>query len=368
LQRHPLQAGSSFGSREAVLAVKQGARLLSLKLGRHCEVIGMRRREVLALLAGAMALQPYVGLVQSAGRPRNIGLLMGLAETDPEIARRVTIFREALQDLGWIDGHNIRIHYRSAIAADRLRMLGSSLVALNPDVIVASGSMVASTLLQETSAIPIVFVTASDPIGDGFVASLAQPHRNATGFTGNLSSFCDKWLELLREIAPGTTHVTAVCHPDSAPAGGAYFLQPLQIAAASMSLGFDVFVLREPTDIESVMAAGKPGASIVVLPDQFTCAHRESIVESAARYRVPAIYPFRPFADAGGLISYGIDLLDLYRRVPSYVHHILNGAKPADLPVQSPAKIELVVNRRAANTLGLSVPRIMIARADEVIE
>jgi putative ABC transport system substrate-binding protein len=327
----------------------------------------MRRREVLALLAGAMALQPHIGLVQSVGRPRDIGVLMGLAETDPEIPRRVAIFREALQDFGWIDGHNIRIHCRSAIAADQLRVLGSRLVAQEPAVIVASSSIVASILLQETRTIPIVFVTASDPIGDGFVASLAQPRGNATGFTGNLSSFCDKWLELLREIAPGTTHVTAVCHPDSAPAGGTYFLPPLQVVAESMSLGFDVALLREPTDIESVVAARKPGGSIVILPDQFTCAHRESIVESAARYRVPVIYPFRTFANAGGLISYGIDLLDLYRRVPSYVHHVLNGSRPADLPVQSPAKIELVVNRRVANTLGLSVPRIMLARADEVI-
>jgi putative ABC transport system substrate-binding protein len=328
----------------------------------------MRRREVLALLAGAVALQPYTGLVQSAARPRNIGLLMGLAETDPEIPRRVVIFREALQDLGWIDGHNIRIHYRSAIAADQLRTLGRSLVALEPDVIVASSTMVASTLLQETRTIPIVFVTASDPIRDGFVTSLAQPRGNATGFTGNLSSFCDKWLELLQEIAPATTHVTAVCHPDSAPAGGAYFLPPLQSAAASMSLSFDVAPLRGPMDVEKVIAARSAGGSIVVLPDQFTCAHRESIVESAARHRVPAIYPFRPFANAGGLISYGIDVLDLYRRAPSYVHRILNGWRPADLPVQSPAKIELVINRRVADTLGLSVPRVMLARADEVIE
>jgi putative tryptophan/tyrosine transport system substrate-binding protein len=328
----------------------------------------VRRRDVLALLAGAMVLQPQIGLVQSMARPRNIGVLMGLAETDPEIPRRIAIFREALKELGWIDGHNVQIHCRSAIAADQLRFLARSLVALEPDVIVASSSIVASTLLQETPTIPIVFVTASDPIRDGFVTSLAQPHRNATGFTGNLSSFCDKWLELLREIAPATTHVTAVCHPDSAPVGGAFFLQPLQAAAASISLGFDVALLREPQDIESIMVARNAGGSVVVLPDQFTCAHRESVVESAARHRVPAIYPFRPFANAGGLISYGIDVLDLYQRAPSYVHRILNGARPAELPVQSPAKIELVINRRVADRLGLSVPRIMLARADEVIE
>jgi putative ABC transport system substrate-binding protein len=328
----------------------------------------MRRRDVFVLLAGATALRPHIALGQPFGRLRNIGVLMGLAETDRQVSRRIAIFRRALQDLGWIDGDNIRIHYRSAIEAGRLRMLANELVALQPDVIVAASSIVASTLLRETRTIPVVFVTASDPIGDGFVATLAQPNGNATGFTGNLSSLCGKWLELLQEIAPGTMHVTAVCHPDSAPAGGAYFLPPLQAAAATMSLGIDVALLREPTDIESVLAARNPGGGIIVLPNQLTFAYRESIVESAARHRVPAIYPFRPFADAGGLISYGIDVLDLYGRVPSYVHRILNGARPADLPVQSPAKIELVINRRAARMLGLTVSRIMLARADEVIE
>jgi putative tryptophan/tyrosine transport system substrate-binding protein len=336
----------------------------------------MRRREILALLAGAgaMAFQPHMGFVQAIGlgqpdgTPRDIGLLMGMAENDPEIQRRVAKFREALQDLGWSDGHNIRIHCRSAVTTDELREHASRLVAMNPAVIVAANSVIASTLLQETRTIPIVFVSASDPIGDGFVASLAQPQGNATGFTGNLSSFGDKWLELLREIAPDTTQVTAVCHPESAPAGGMYFLAPLQAAAASMSLRLDVAVLREREDIESVVAERGPGGRIVVLPDQFTCAHRGSIVEAAARHRVPAIYPFRPFADAGGLISYGIDVLELYQRVPSYVDRILNGWAPADLPVQSTAKIELVINRGVADRLGLSVPRIMLARADEVIE
>jgi putative tryptophan/tyrosine transport system substrate-binding protein len=328
----------------------------------------MRRREFLALLAGTMVLQPQVGFVQSAARPRDIGILMGLEETDPEIPRRVTIIREALRGLGWVDGNNIRIHYRSATTADGLREHAARLVALNPAVIVASSTIVASILLQETRTVPIVFVSASDPVGDGLVASLAQPLGNATGFTGDLSSFGDKWLELLQEIAPGTTQVTAVCYPDAAPAGGAYFLQPLQAAAASMSLGFDVALLREREDIESVMARSRPGDSIVVLPDQFTCAHRETIVDAASRHRVPAIYPFRPFANAGGLISYGVDVRDLYQRVPSYVHRILNGAAPADLPVQSSAKTELIINRRVANRLGLSVPRIMLARADEVIE
>jgi len=305
---------------------------------------------------------------QPFGRLRNIGVLIGLAETDPEVPRCIAIFRQALRDLGWIEGYNVRIHYRSTFEADRLRVLGSELIALQPDVIVASSSIVASALLRETRTIPVVFVTASDPIGDGFVASLVQPNGNATGFTGNLSSFCDKWLELLQQIAPGTTHVTAVCHPDSAPASGTYFMPALQAAAAAVSLGLDVALLREPADIERVLATRKAGGGIVILPDQFTCVHRASIAESAARHRVPAIYPFRPFAEAGGLISYGVDVLDLYRRAPTYVHRILNGARPADLPVQLPTKIELVINRGAARMLGLPVPRIMLVAADEVIE
>src|SRR5258705_13533221 len=303
----------------------------------------MRRRDVLALLAGAMALCPPMAFGQSFGRVRNVGVLMGLAETDPEAPRRVAIFRQALQDLGWIEGHNIRIHYRSAIEADRLRALGNELVALQPDVIVASSSIVATTLLRETRTIPVVFVTASDPIGDGFVASLAQPNRNATGFPGNFPSLCGKWLELLQEIAPGTMHFTAVCNPDSAPAGGTYFLPPLRAAAASMSLGLDVALLREPADIERVLAARNPSSGIIVLPNQLTSAYRESIVESAARHRVPAIYPFRSFTDAGGLISYGIDVLDLYRRVASSFPRILIRPRAAGPPGVSPPNNQLGV-------------------------
>src|SRR5260370_29338783 len=229
----------------------------------------MRRRRVLALLAGAMAPWPLMTLGESVGRLRNVGVLMGLAETDPEIPRRIAIFRRALQDFGWIEGHNIRVHFRSAIEADRLRVLGNELIAAQPEVIVASSSLVTSTLLRETRTIPVVFVTASDPVGDNFVASLAQPNGNATGFTSNLSSFCGKWLELLQEIAPGTTHFTAMCNPDSAPAGGTYFLPPLQAAAASMSLDLDVALVREPANIETVLAARNPRGGIVVLPHQF---------------------------------------------------------------------------------------------------
>src|SRR5215475_6397748 len=192
----------------------------------------MRRRTVLALLAGTMAPWPPMVVAESVGRLRNIGVLIGLAETDPEVPRCVAIFQQALRDLGWIDGYNIRIHYRSTFEADRLRVLGNELVALQPDVIVASSSIAAGALLRETRTIPIVFVTASDPVGDGFVASLAQPNGNATGFNFNLSLFYGKCMELLREIVPGSTHFTALCNSDSASAGSTYFLPALPSAAA----------------------------------------------------------------------------------------------------------------------------------------
>jgi putative tryptophan/tyrosine transport system substrate-binding protein len=328
----------------------------------------MRRRKVCALLAGALAPWPLITFGQSVTRPRIVGVLMGLAETDPEVSRRIAIFREVLQAQGWIEGDNIRIEWRSAVETDRIRMLGSELVALRPDVIVATSSVVASSLLRETHTIPVLFLAASDPISDGLVASLAQPNGNATGFTGNLSSLCGKWVEFLQEIAPGTTHVTAIFNPHSAAAGGGYFLPPLQTATASASLGLGVAPVHDLMEIGAVFAKRKRGCGIIVLPDQFTFAHRESIVDSASRHRIPAIYPLRSFAEAGGLISYGIDMLDLYRRAASYVHRILHGARPADLPVQSPGKIELVINLRVARMLELAVPQIMLVRADEVIE
>jgi len=327
----------------------------------------MTRRKVLALLAGAAVAGPLMAVGQEAPRLRNIGVLMGLAEGDAEVPRRLAILRQALHELGWTEGQNIRIQYRAAIEVDQMRALAKELVALRPDVIVAGSTVVAKALLQETRTIPIVFATASDPVGDGLVTSLAQPSGNATGLTCNLSSLGSKWLELLREIAPDTAHFTAVYNPGSAPAGGAYFLPPLATAAASLSIGLDAAPVHKLSDIESTFASSNPTDGIVVLPDQFTAAHREYMVALAARHRAPAIYPFRSSVEAGGLMSYGIDVLDLYQRLPSYVDRILRGASVADLPVQSPAKVELVINLGAATALGLTVPRILLARADKVI-
>ena len=330
----------------------------------------MRRRDILAVLAGVTVSWPLMVLGQPLGSVRIVAVLMGLAENDPEVSPRVAILKQALQELGWTEGSNIRIHYRWAVDADRMRAAAKELIALQPDVIVASSSFAVDALLRETRVTPIVFVSAADPVGDGFVTSLGRPGGNATGFANNLASIGGKWMELLKEIAPATINIAVMFDPETAAGGGSFFLGPLEAVAPILAVTLTPTPVRDPGQIESVLAGlgREPGGGLVVMPDNFTSIHRALIVELAARHRVPAIYPSRNFSTGGGLMSYGADLLDLYRRVPSYVDRILKGAKPADLPVQSADKIELVINLNAAKTLGLTVPRIMLARADEVIE
>jgi ABC-type uncharacterized transport system substrate-binding protein len=321
-------------------------------------------------LAGALAPWPLSAIAQQAERMRVIGVLIGLAESDPDIPLRTARFEQGLRELGWIEGRNVRLHYRFAEDSSRLQALARELVALQPDLIVASSRLVVFALLRETQTVPIVFVTSADPVGDRFVASLVRPGGNATGFTNNLPSMGGKWLELLKEIAPGIKRVGVMFNPDTAPGSGSYFLQPIEAAAALIDVRPFAMPVRSPADIESAFAGfeGKVAHGLVVTPDNFTAVHRGLIIAQAAQHRVPAIYPFHYFATEGGLMSYGADLLDLYARTPSYVDRILRGAKPADLAVQAPAKVDLVINLKVAKALGLSVPRIMIARADEVIE
>jgi putative ABC transport system substrate-binding protein len=244
------------------------------------------------------------------------------------------------------------------------------LIALRPGVIVASSGIVVSALRRENRTIPIVFVTTSDPVGAGFVASLARPDGNTTGFTNSFWSMGGKWVELLKQIAPSLARVGIIFNPDTAAGSGSYFLPSFEAASRSNAVTPVAIPVRTRESIEHALTSfGRQGAAgLIVMPDNFTAMHRSLVIAQSAEQQMPAIYPFRYFASEGGLISYGADLLDLYKRTPFYIDRILRGAKVADLPVQAPAKFELVINLKAAKALGLTVPRIMLARADEVIE
>jgi putative ABC transport system substrate-binding protein len=301
---------------------------------------------------------------------RVIGVLIGFSENDPGAALRIANFEQGLRELGWIKGRNIQIHYRLAAERDLLQAHARELMALQPDLIVAGNGFVVSALLQEACALPIVFVTAVNPVGSGFVNALQRPGGNLTGFTNSISSMGGKWLELLKEIAPSVARVSIMYNPDTASGNLSFFLPPVETVAASIAVEPLTRPVRSPAEIASVLAdLGRDEAQgLMIIPDIFTSFHRALIIEQAARLRVPAIYPFRYFATDGGLVACGADMFDLYRRTSVYVDRILRGGKPADLPVQEPARVDLVVNLRTAQALGLSVPRIVIARASEVIE
>ena len=328
----------------------------------------MKRRTVLGLIAGALLLWPAPA--QAAERVRVVGVLIALAESDPEIPHRVAAFEAGLRDFGWIAGRNVEIRYRFAADVNQLQRAARELVASAPDVIVASSGFAVFALLRESSTISIVFVTTSDPIGDGFVTSLARPGGNATGFTNSLSSMGGKWVELLKQAAPGLKRAGIIFNPETAPSKGAYFLPSFKAAAKSHAVTPLAIPVRSPEEIDSALAmfGRELGSGLIVMPDNFNTVHRRLIVAQSTRQRMPAIYPFRYFAADGGLMSYGADLVDLYRRTASYVDRILKGAKVMDLPVQAPTKFELVVNLKAAKALGLALSRNILARANEIIE
>jgi putative ABC transport system substrate-binding protein len=322
----------------------------------------MRRREFITLIGSATAL-PLAARAQQ--RVRRVGLLMTMAETEPEAQARLTSFRTGLQQFGWTEGKNIRIDYRFAAGdPERLRSSAVELVHLAPDVILANGTAILSALKQETQSIPIVFVLVPDPVGDGFVNSLARPGGNLSGLTNFEFPMGGKWVELLKEIAPRLSQVALIFNPETAPYAPK-FLQSVAFGAEAA-----LVPVRSEAEIERAAetVAGKLNSGLVVLPDLFTSGHRELIVAQAERYRLPAIYPFRFFAKSGGLLSYGVDTLDLFRRSASFVDRILRGEKPSDLPVQAPTKFELVINLKTAKSLGLTVSPSLLARADEVIE
>jgi putative tryptophan/tyrosine transport system substrate-binding protein len=330
----------------------------------------MRRREFITLLGGMVAW-PFAVRAQQGERIRKIGVLMGIAESNPQSAPRVKGMREELRQLGWTEGHNLQMDFRWAAGDPKQVMaLARELVDRQPDLIIAQGTPTTAALLQQTSTIPIVFVQVADPITSGFIQSFARPGGNATGFTNfEYSTIAEKWLEMLKQIAPRLTRVAVLFNPETA-AYSRHFLSSMEVAGSSLGLQPIPTPIRTPVDIEQALNASvrESDSALAVLPDIFTGAHLLPIIAGAARHRLPAMYPFRIFAESGGLISYGSEPDDLYRRAVGYVDRILKGSKPADLPVQAPTKFELVINLKTAKTLGLTVPPTLLARADEVIE
>jgi ABC-type uncharacterized transport system substrate-binding protein len=328
----------------------------------------MRRREFITFLGGAAAMWPLAARAQQSDRVRRIGVLMASTADDQEFQARLAAFTQALTQLGWSDGQNLRIDIRWA-TADDIRRHAAELAALAPDVLVAgTGTATVAPLLQATRTVPIVFVGVIDPVGAGFVASLAQPGGNATGFTIFEYSMSGKWLELLKEIAPNVTRVAVLRDP--AIASGIGQFGAVQIVAPSMGVVLSPVDVRDAGEIERAITTlgHSSNGGLIVTASPLATIHRNLIVSLAARYKLTAVYSARYFAAAGGLISYGGDFLDQSRRAASYVDRILKGEKPADLPVQAPTKYELVINLKTAKALGLTVPPTLLARADEVIE
>jgi putative ABC transport system substrate-binding protein len=328
------------------------------------------RRAFLACLGAALAVHPKSTHAQQASRLRTIGVLMGLAN-DAETQVRAKAIEQGLAHKGWVVGQNLRIEYRFAASdAERIFSFSKELVALHPDIIIGHSTPVVAALLRTTQIIPIVFVVVSDPIGSGFVTSLAQPGGNVTGFANPQATFAGKYLSILRLLEPHLTRVAIMFNPESVPNSGKYYFPSFVESAKGFRVTPIAAEVYSPADIETIMAdlGAAPGSGLIVMAGNFTTLHRASIVSLAARLRIPTIYPYRYFVDEGGLVSYGVDILDLFRRVPDYVDRILQGARPADLPIQAPKKFELVINLKTARTLGLVVPRILLAGADALIE
>jgi ABC-type uncharacterized transport system substrate-binding protein len=329
----------------------------------------VKRREFITLLGGAAAAWPLAARAQQPERMRRIGVLVGLAEDDPETKARFAKFGQGLERLGWSEGRNVRIDYRFAPAGAQVQQRAQELIALQPDVILAHTTPVAAALQRETRTIPIVFVQVIDPIDQGFVASLARPGGNITGFTNFEPAMGSKWLEMLKEIAPGVARVALMFNPDTAPFAR-MFWQPVEDAAPFFDVEPMQAHIRDVREIEHAIEAFARNGSggLMVLPDITTTNHRDLIIALAARHRLPAVYPYRYFAVNGGLVSYGNEPTDMIRQAATYVDRILKGAKPAELPVQLPTKYTLVVNLKTAKALGLTIPESFLQRADEVIE
>jgi len=328
----------------------------------------VKRRDFIALIGGAAAVWPLAARAQETERTRRIGVLTADAENDPEVKTRLAAFQQGLERLGWSEGRTVRIDYRfGANNPDHYQSLAKELVRLQPDVLFAIATPIAVAFQRETRTIPIVFVSVSDPVGSGLVASLARPGGNLTGWLLYEEGITGKWLAMLKEIAPGLSRAALIAHPRRTPYD--YFVRSAKSVAPSLAIELVPSPIENAADIERVIVsfAREPNGGLVVLPGTPN-EHRDLVVAIAARHRLPTVYSFRSFVVAGGLMSYGTDLIDHARQAASYVDRILRGAKAADLPVQAPTKYETVLNLKTAKALGLEVPQSLLVRADEVIE
>jgi putative tryptophan/tyrosine transport system substrate-binding protein len=329
----------------------------------------MRRRDFIKVVAGSACFWPFAARAQQPNGMRRIGVLMGLAEDDPEAKARLAAFRQGLEKRGWSEGRNVRIDYRYAPAGARAQVLAQELVALQADVILAHSTPITAALQRESRTIPIVFAGVSDPLGSGFVASQPHPGGNITGVMQYEASVTGKWLAMLKEIAPGLDRAVFLANPKTATYYD-FYLRAGEAPASSLGIEPVLTLVENAADIERAIEsfARVPNGGLVLIPDTSTAVHRNLIIPLAARHRLPAVYWDRSLVAAGGLMSYGNDLVDSFRQAAAYVDRILRGDKPADLPVQAATRFETVVNLKAAKALGLTVPPGLLVAADEVIE
>ena len=330
---------------------------------------GMGRREFVTLLGGAAAW-PLVARAQHGQRVRRVGVLMGLVASDAEAQSRVAALEHGLRELGWVKGRNLWVEYRWAGGGENeLRNQAAELLAMSPDLILANSTPVTAALREQSQVVPIVFTQVTDPVGQGLVPNLAHPGGNLTGFTSFEFSIGTKWLQALKQTAPHVTRVALVFNPHSAPFAD-LFVRPVEAAAPSFSVTPIAAAVRSADDLDRVFnaLAREANGGLMVLSDLGMTNHRDALIALAAHHRVPAVYPFRYFAASGGLMSYGTDVPEVFRRAAGYVDRILKGTSPGELPIQAPTKYELVINLKTAQALGLAVPPTLLATADEVIE
>jgi putative tryptophan/tyrosine transport system substrate-binding protein len=329
----------------------------------------MRRREFIAGL-GYAAAWPLIARAQQPDRVRHVGVLMNVVQEDPGGSADVMAFRQGLADLGWIEGRNINIAFRwPGGDIERVQTFAKELVGLRPEVLIGRSTPTTAALKQETGTIPIIFVNVPEPVEQGFVQSLARPGGNITGFTNFEASIGGKWLQLLKEVDPRIARVAVIYNPQTAPFAG-LFLSSVQSAAPTFAVETVAMPIRSDAEIEAAltMFAREPSGGLIAIPDSFTAQHRDRIIELAARYRLPALYAILPATPSGGLMAYAVDTRDTMQRAAGYVDRIFKGAKPADLPVQQPARFQLSINLKTAKAIGLDVAPNLLARADEVIE